>query len=777
VCAQVRIAQLRVLFIETVDLYMQQNEDAARDAVRAGCELARKASAEKWLLLFEMRQAVLSRRISKASELFRQVEQSLRTGFVDVAIFVTKAESLVFSENPETWEEAANLLEDAQVRSKRHPFLYWLSTHRLADVLANLKQFTHSEETGLAAIGMAKTLEEAGIDPSIVAVSCSNLGITMFEQGLYLQAFRYFRKANEIDTKNKYSVDEINLAFLGFFIADEFSNVLSQKRIKQTFAFAFDTLKKASTEDRVTEYNAGLLELLGSKFPEAAVHFRKSADFSLSKEANIQHAFSGAITGYLMSKIATLEMEYARGGRPDEDRVLSEQDQNEAIAARHFFKAVSRDARLFIPAMLNELELHRQNLARKPSIVTEEKRNQLVVLRRWNSYTPSIPLPPGRRGIGGGYFLNWRGKGIVIDPGFNFVQNLYDQDFCLADIDAIVLTHAHIDHTAEFDPLMTLLYEKHAEEKRRQKGARQSSAKGIYLLLNVGSSLKELGWLSHLPPDLIARIDIMWPGNKVSIGEYITVEAVKGYHDEILTKEYSIGLKVHVRDRKNAKQSACVLGITSDTRWNSSLVKAFSGCDILIAHLGSASFKEIACAMRIPFSKEFYDKLVLPSDDTAPVLDDEKCELLGFTSKERFKQVFVDGMPCDPHIPGDHLGFLGTYRLAEEFRGDLFIISEFGEELGPFRTKVAATLNYVLNQQERDKPFKALTGDVGLTVLLSPVKVRCEVTKSFVPPHSILENCLPFDEKRIAYFSRSIDYQQVWKALKLHFEGIGSEEP
>ena len=181
--------------------------------------------------------------------------------------------------------------------------------------------------------------------------------------------------------------------------------------------------------------------------------------------------------------------------------------------------------------------------------------------------------------------------------------------------------------------------------------------------------------------------------------------------------------------------------------------------------------------MRIPFSKEFYDKLVLPSDDTAPVLDDEKCELLGFTSKERFKQVFVDGMPCDPHIPGDHLGFLGTYRLAEEFRGDLFLISEFGEELGPFRTKVAATLNYVLNQQERDKPFKALTGDVGVTVLLSPVKVRCEVTKSFVPPHSILENCLPFDEKRIAYFSRSIDYQQVWKALKLHFEGIGSEEP
>jgi tetratricopeptide (TPR) repeat protein len=68
----------------------------------------------------------------------------------------------------------------------------------------------------------------------------------------------------------------------------------------------------------------------------------------------------------------------------------------------------------------------------------------LSILRKWNSYTPIIPSEKGDN-KGGGYFLYHKGKGIVIDPGFNFIENFYQEGFKVADIDAILITHAHND--------------------------------------------------------------------------------------------------------------------------------------------------------------------------------------------------------------------------------------------------------------------------------------------------------------------------------------------
>ncbi|PKL73825.1 MAG: hypothetical protein CVV29_01490, partial [Methanobacteriales archaeon HGW-Methanobacteriales-2] len=68
-----------------------------------------------------------------------------------------------------------------------------------------------------------------------------------------------------------------------------------------------------------------------------------------------------------------------------------------------------------------------------------------LVLRRWNSWTPAITTDNDSN-MGGGYFLFWKGKGIVIDPGFDYLYNfLYKEDLRIYDIDAVIITHAHID--------------------------------------------------------------------------------------------------------------------------------------------------------------------------------------------------------------------------------------------------------------------------------------------------------------------------------------------
>ncbi|MDZ4196392.1 MAG: MBL fold metallo-hydrolase, partial [Candidatus Izemoplasmatales bacterium] len=78
--------------------------------------------------------------------------------------------------------------------------------------------------------------------------------------------------------------------------------------------------------------------------------------------------------------------------------------------------------------------------------------------RRWNSYTP-ILSEYGDDSVGGGFFILTQGKGIVIDPGLNFLQNFRSKsEFSFDNIDAVVISHAHNDHTADLESILTLLY-------------------------------------------------------------------------------------------------------------------------------------------------------------------------------------------------------------------------------------------------------------------------------------------------------------------------------
>ena len=84
---------------------------------------------------------------------------------------------------------------------------------------------------------------------------------------------------------------------------------------------------------------------------------------------------------------------------------------------------------------------------------------RLWVLRQWNSHTPLLASADGKDSRGGGYFLQWAGKGIVVDPGMDFLRNFRQAGLAFRDIDAVILTHNHWDHVADVIPLLTLLFE------------------------------------------------------------------------------------------------------------------------------------------------------------------------------------------------------------------------------------------------------------------------------------------------------------------------------
>jgi tetratricopeptide (TPR) repeat protein len=96
----------------------------------------------------------------------------------------------------------------------------------------------------------------------------------------------------------------------------------------------------------------------------------------------------------------------------------------------------------------------------------------LVCLRRYSSFYPFVPRPMAFRAKGGGYFVrahvptaSWASQGepfgIALDPGPDFIDNLYRCGYCLADIHMIVVTHDHVDHMVTLDPMLALLNQRH----------------------------------------------------------------------------------------------------------------------------------------------------------------------------------------------------------------------------------------------------------------------------------------------------------------------------
>lgn len=88
---------------------------------------------------------------------------------------------------------------------------------------------------------------------------------------------------------------------------------------------------------------------------------------------------------------------------------------------------------------------------------------EVVCLRRYSSFFPFLPRPAAFHALGGGYLVQVREEnskesfGIAIDPGPNFLENLYRCGYALADIHMIVLTHDHADHIASVDALLALM--------------------------------------------------------------------------------------------------------------------------------------------------------------------------------------------------------------------------------------------------------------------------------------------------------------------------------
>jgi tetratricopeptide (TPR) repeat protein len=333
----------------------------------------------------------------------------------------------------------------------------------------------------------------------------------------------------------------------------------------------------------------------------------------------------------------------------------------------------------------------------KPESRLSPDRSLLMVLRKWNSFTPALPVSEeDERSRGGGYFLWHNGRGTVIDPGFNFLENFHLAGGRFCDIDNVIVTHAHADHTAEFETLRTLLFEYNENLPRENKQRARTNPpapplplKRVRFLLNLGSFQKFTGLLDLQETTYTESLAALTPGGHHQLLGGAWVRALPAYHDEVLSRQHAVGLLFTLGEGEQARR----ILFTSDTGLfplkrgerkplaDDTDPKAEVGLryldylegkqpDVLIAHIGSINPDEF---------------------DTQKTGIAESCY-------------------------ANHLGIIGTARVIAICKPRLAIVSEFGEEMRDFRYDLIKDLrDTVLRLYFQDKggnPPGVVPGDL-----------------------------------------------------------------
>jgi len=428
------------------------------------------------------------------------------------------------------------------------------------------------------------------------------------------------------------------------------------------------------------------------------------------------------------------------------------------------------------------------SLVRKPLEINyylspnrKEKDDGLLFVKRWSSASPRVPRPTTFQMRGGGYMVFWNSKGIAIDPGFDFITNLYAEGYSISDIDAIIVTHDHIDHTDDFDAIMALNYQ--LNRYNESVYLKPKSPVCLSLFLNTGFMEKYTPYLSlskrdatHSGDGYIDHIYTLAPHSTIDMTDtpfQFKIEVVPARHREITLDKYAVGFKLYLYD-KQANQKL-VMGFTSDTAYYDLLGSRFQDCDIVVPHTGFVTFRELGQLLDLQIDQII--KGVSGSNYFSNV--DEELRFfsaLGFRDVKSWDDLrskwTAGGGAQHQGFLRQHLGYSGMKKIWEKMtesnvKNQLMLISELHEEMGSFRTKMAAAFNKKAKRHE-NSPI-TFTSDIGLHLLFEEtkekpiLKIKCsqcardnDLSKEdiFHAPEDITEVCIKGENEGIFYFCK-----------------------
>jgi len=324
-----------------------------------------------------------------------------------------------------------------------------------------------------------------------------------------------------------------------------------------------------------------------------------------------------------------------------------------------------------------------------------------LVLREWNSYTPALPAQE-EADRGGGYFLRHGGEGIVIDPGYDFIDNFARAGGRLRDIQHIIVTHAHDDHTADLEALLMLFYRLRNPEssdvamaREIPRDIRKNTQVSLYLSESV--QRKFSGLLRLTDPMFRRNVTLSNPGKDenqiLRLNEKATLTVLPAYHDDVISREHAVGLCLDC-DIDNGRVRRIVF--TGDSGLYPRLSKVQGSADQGEPEVDDSEGKALFERYKAILGERKPDLLVAH---------------IGSIKKQEFPSEHFTYAELERHFKPsrrfyvNHLGLLGTLLLIYKLAPKAVVISEFGSELKDIRIELVNCLAQALHdRQEADDP-------------------------------------------------------------------------
>jgi tetratricopeptide (TPR) repeat protein len=419
---------------------------------------------------------------------------------------------------------------------------------------------------------------------------------------------------------------------------------------------------------------------------------------------------------------------------------------------------------------------------------------EFVCLRRYSSFFPFVPRPMAFPILGGGYFVRAHGPdakpdgssgpfGIAIDPGPDFIDNLYRVGYRLADVHMVLVTHDDVDHMASLDPMLSLIYQRSTLFAETFKGKKliivgNKSVEARYPFYQHKESKVHVCTFSERereaknndlfepPPwlkiECVRTLEHRDTGGNVAQGVLLTAGNGEASHSILFTSDTG---PFADEDRKKRRKPR---GLHSEGEIM--MPDAIATADLIVAHVSAIplpQLRELAdlstAQTDVPETEQFnslwatlYDQV---KERLSPHAEGEWATKYGFILRqlqhgfhsisakeyhERKEEGKLPGLDVSPLSPGERLSRLSPSHLyldgllwfAEQARaardGKLLLVGELHEELGMFRTRIARALNdFIFTNKEA----RALTADIGLTARIGidghgedtcrPIEILC----------------------------------------------------
>lgn len=269
--------------------------------------------------------------------------------------------------------------------------------------------------------------------------------------------------------------------------------------------------------------------------------------------------------------------------------------------------------------------------------------------------------------------MKWRGYGIVIDPGFDFLRNFHDAGYHGREINAVLVSHNHPDHNRDLRAIDDLQYELF----KRLSGVKDSCSHPYILIWDQDTEKAtkfpiEKPLHQYEPMTFSHAFPQPFDLREHDANLPVRIIPFKVEHADDVSN--AMGMVIELLDKEG--KPALRLGYTADTCYFTKLSEHLCNCDVLISHISQPSIEELQDASKL-------------------------------------KQT--------------HLGYRGTIRLLKECKPKLALIGEFWAGLADLR------ISLIRGLRQRSGINSILPAGLGMHLRIPSLDIECTKCKAQTP--------------------------------------------